>query len=85
LSKDRWKKLLLLHWIQGCDSVNGTQYYDGGLKKASSEFFQFRLDGLLVKEKEDALEIQNQKRFKNERILKLKTKLKHYVLKQKKN
>ena len=70
LSKDRWKKLLLLHWIQGCDSVNGTQYYDGGLKKASSEFFQFRLDGLLVKEKEDALEIQNQKRFKNEKILK---------------
>ena len=50
--------------------MNGTQYYDGGLKKASSEFFQFRLDGLLVKEKEDALEIQNQKRFKNEKILK---------------
>lgn len=49
LSSERWSKLLLLHWIHGCDGLTG--YYDGGLKLASKIFFAERLSKLIEEEK----------------------------------
>jgi hypothetical protein len=49
LSSERWSKLLLLHWIHGCDGMD--DYIDGGLKSASKEFFAGRLSKLVEAEK----------------------------------
>ena len=49
LSADRWRQMLLLHWVQGCTTTN---YYNGGLISASQDFFSTRLEDIFRKERE---------------------------------
>ena len=55
LSVERFHQLLLLHWVQGCETTNDgrmdqnqNEYHDGGLKQASKEFFKDRLATLIA-------------------------------------